>query len=428
MPAHAYAQPSTAQEVADTLAILVKAGAKFAVRTWGHTPNPGFSSLDGDGIVVDLRKLNSLSLDQQDDGSLVRVGAGCKWTEVYSYLEDHQLSATGGRDPNVGVSGFVLGGGYPANPNLHGFGADGVESFEVVLADSSIVRASANEHQELFRALKGGGANFGIVTEVVVRAYPLVKLQYMINMYNPSEYEKLIAATVAAQEAMEKDPKVNVFTNFNAAFVAVGLLYADHAETSPPAFEHFLKLEPMMAVVPRTDGTILSLTKAMAHPTAPGKRTIGSVTTKVSADLYLQVHKAWQDVVSTLPEGMILHYTIQPVATAGVQAGEDRGGNAMGLEKVPQCWYVFTAEWPREGDDAAAHKAVATVLQAVRDLAGKAGLLLDYQCMSFANSTQPVLASYGQDSVRRMKQVAAEVDPNGVFQTLQGNGFLLRNL
>lgn len=102
-------QPGTAQEVAEALAIIKKTGSKFAIRTGGHTPNPGFSSVDETGVVIDLRRLNSISLDENN---LLRAGAGSTWGQVYPFLEGKQLSATGGRDPAVGVAGFLLGGVY----------------------------------------------------------------------------------------------------------------------------------------------------------------------------------------------------------------------------------------------------------------------------------------------------------------------------
>lgn len=54
-------------------------------------------------------------------------------------------------------------------------------------------------------------------------------------------------------------------------------------------------------------------------------------------DLYDEVNRCWQEAIKKVPEGGMLHYTVQPLASAAVQAGEDRGGNSMGLEKVPQC-------------------------------------------------------------------------------------------
>lgn len=106
-PAAAYLQPSSAEEVAQSLQVIQQRKCRFAVRTTGHNPNLGFSSTDETGIVLDLCQLKSKELTP---GNIARVGAGNIWGEVYSWLEDHQLSAVGGRDQQVGLPGFLLGG------------------------------------------------------------------------------------------------------------------------------------------------------------------------------------------------------------------------------------------------------------------------------------------------------------------------------
>ncbi|PYH89989.1 hypothetical protein BO71DRAFT_335460, partial [Aspergillus ellipticus CBS 707.79] len=108
--------------------------------------------------------------------------------------------------------------------------------------------------------------------------------------------------------------------------------------------------------------------------------------------------------------------------------GKDRGENIMGHDSVPQCWWVFTCEWPQDGGyDAAAQQAVDTMSETVQTLAKAKGLLLDFKCMSFASGSQKVLGSYGADNLKRMQDAAAKYDPEGIFQKLQHGGFLLRN-
>ncbi|KAH7328991.1 hypothetical protein B0I35DRAFT_418986 [Stachybotrys elegans] len=424
-PAGAYVQLSSAQEVAEALKIVNKTGTKFSVRATGHNPNAGFSSVGPEGVVLDVRRLQSKTL--REDG-IAEVGAGNLWGEVYKWLEDQKLSAIGGRDRQVGLAGFLLGGGMGAFPNLYGLGADGIKSFELVLADGSIINANAKDHPDLHRALKGGGSNFGIVTRFDLDTHPLIKVLYTIKLFNPSDYENIIRATISAQEAMEKDNRIGLFTNFNNGFVAVGLLYADWPEEQPQAFEPFEKLESLMTtLVPPTRGTLLSLAETMGHAQEPKKRRIGSVTTKVSFDLYAQVYEAWTEITKTLPEGMVLHYTIQPVGEAGVEAGQVRGGSAMGLQKVPQCWWVFTCEWPQAVSDEAAERAIEEITDKTKQMAQEKDLLLDLMCMSFATAGQKVLSSYGADSLRMLQETAAKYDPTGVFQNLQNDGFLLKN-
>jgi FAD/FMN-containing dehydrogenase len=128
--AAAYVRLQTAAEVANALGIVKETGTKFALRSTGHNPNAGFSSAGDTGVVLDLRNLSSRELDAE---GIAKVGAGNTFGEVYAWLAEHDRSAIGGRDEQVGVAGFLLGGGMGAFPNLYGFGADGIKSAEVCL-------------------------------------------------------------------------------------------------------------------------------------------------------------------------------------------------------------------------------------------------------------------------------------------------------
>lgn len=110
----------------------------------------------------------------------------------------------------------------------------------------------------------------GIVTKIDLFTHSLIKLQYNITLYNPDNYVEINKATVKVQQEMEKDPKIGMFTNYNSAFVAVGLIYADTPEKKPEAFEAFDLLSASAAKIgmacDTTNGTLLSLAKAMSHP------------------------------------------------------------------------------------------------------------------------------------------------------------------
>lgn len=100
--------PKSAQEVSRLIRILSILDTKFSIRSGGHMTSPGFSSVGGNGVLVALEKLNSLSLSS--DKKTVTIGPGNRWQNVYEYLEPYGLTTLGGRTPVVGVGGFVLGG------------------------------------------------------------------------------------------------------------------------------------------------------------------------------------------------------------------------------------------------------------------------------------------------------------------------------
>lgn len=163
--------------------------------------------------------------------------------------------------------------------------------------------------------------------------------------------------------------------------------------------------------------------------TPSNRRVIFTISTKVDRDLYLAVHKIWQEVTTNLPssaEGTDLHYTIQPVTADAARAG--KGDNVLGLQEVSQNWYVFTLEYPRNGDDAVHQAAMDSIYEQVKKAAEEKGLLLDFVCPTFADKRQNVLRGFGEENVALIKEVAGKYDEEGVFQKLQYGGFLVRDL
>jgi hypothetical protein len=158
-----FVTPQTVDDVSAVVKSLTSNGdsPSFAVRGGGHMWIPGASNSDG-GVTVDLRGLNSVELS--DDHSSVSVGGGATWDLIYNKLDPLGLAVAGGRVAGVGVSGLTLGGGISYFGPRHGWTCNQATSFEVVLADGSIVKASAEQNADLWKGLRGGANNFGIVT------------------------------------------------------------------------------------------------------------------------------------------------------------------------------------------------------------------------------------------------------------------------
>lgn len=89
---------------------------------------------------------------------------------------------------------------------------------------------------------------------------------------------------------------------------------------------------------------------------------------------------------------------------------------------------MFTAEWTNGGDDMAVQRSHDAITQRVQKLAYEKGLLLSYLSMTVAHSSQEVLRGYGAENVKRLQDAASKYDPGRLFQDLQNNGFLLRDL
>jgi FAD/FMN-containing dehydrogenase len=155
------ARAGSSADVAAALRFALERDLPFAVRAGGHSL-AGFSVLD-DGLVIDLRPLNRIAIDPVR--RTARVGAGVLWRELDAATQEHGLAVTGGRISDTGVAGLTLGSGSGWLERRHGLTADSLLGAAVVTATADVVHASAHEHPDLFWALRGGGGNFGIVTE-----------------------------------------------------------------------------------------------------------------------------------------------------------------------------------------------------------------------------------------------------------------------
>jgi FAD/FMN-containing dehydrogenase len=160
------------------------------VRGGGHN-GPGLGSVD-DGVVCDLSPLKAVTVDPE--ARTVRVGGGCVWGEVDAATAAHNLAVPTGIISTTGVAGLTLGGGHGHLTRKHGLTIDNLLSAQMVLADGSQVTASPDENPELFWAIRGGGGNFGVVTEFTFRAHPLETIVGGPTFWALEDTDELLAA------------------------------------------------------------------------------------------------------------------------------------------------------------------------------------------------------------------------------------------
>jgi FAD/FMN-containing dehydrogenase len=177
-------------DVAATIRFATDRELPLAVRGGGH--NVAGTGVCDDGVVIDLSAMREVRLDLASGTVLAQGGA--TWADVDAVTAPHGLAVPGGVVSETGVAGLALSGGVSHQRRRDGMTIDNLVSAEVVLADGRVVRASVDEHPDLFWALRGGGGNFGVVTEFEFRAHPLGPEVFVLNIAYPLEDARRVLA------------------------------------------------------------------------------------------------------------------------------------------------------------------------------------------------------------------------------------------
>ncbi|KAI0118651.1 hypothetical protein GGR51DRAFT_497199 [Nemania sp. FL0031] len=422
-------RPTNAHDVSSALVILVEGSCYFAVRGGGHSSTKGASNING-GVTIDMRGLNSTTLN--DDNSLATIGAGQIWGGAYSALHEVGVTIPGGRDNAIGVAGSILGGalGYIA-PDA-GFGADSVVEFEVVLADGRIVIASECSNSDLWRALKGGGSNFGILTKLVAKTTPLGDIWTSTAVYNASTRTSIIQAFYDFASDPDYDPKANLLMTYHYS-TTDGIEFSNqftYAEpiVKPAVFDDFYSLDGQIANI--SEVTNIAAYSVEQDGTSPDGLWQLTFSTSFKNSVK-QLEDLWTLFIDSLSDvdvdGISWSLTLEPIPTTLAAATAERGGNILGLDVPPEGIiltlgsFTFASEELYNAKDSAVQKLLSDIIA----LSKSNDVFNSWIDLNHAYRSQNPFKSYGDENYDFLKATAEKYDPNGVFQTLMPGGFKL---
>jgi FAD/FMN-containing dehydrogenase len=187
-----------ATDVAAALRLATEDNAVLSVRSGGHSAL-AFGTNTG-GVVLDLSLIDTVEVLDADAG-VVRIGSGATWGAVAEALAEHGLALTSGDTTSVGVGGLTLGGGMGWMVRKYGLTIDSLRAVDLVTADGRSLRASADEHPDLFWAVRGGGGNFGVVTHFEFVAQRITNVVAGMITYAPGDTATLVAGWRDAMRA-----------------------------------------------------------------------------------------------------------------------------------------------------------------------------------------------------------------------------------
>ncbi|CAE6373287.1 unnamed protein product [Rhizoctonia solani] len=246
--------PATADDVAQIITFAqgkapydAQPRLDLAVKGGGHTPS-GASSSEG-GLVIDLNpKMHNVRVDPE--AKLAYVQGGALWADVDEATFPHGLASVSGVVSHTGVGGLTLGGGFGWLCSQYGLVIDNLVQATVVTSQGKILTTSDSENPDLFWAIRGGGANFGVVTEFVLKVHEQrSELWGGILMYPPTSLDKLVPEINSWLS--ERTPVENIHLLFVVAptgqpVVGLQIVYNGDAETGTRKFERFVKLGPVV--------------------------------------------------------------------------------------------------------------------------------------------------------------------------------------
>ena len=195
-------QVGSTAEVVDALAFARAQGVPLAVRSGGHGIS-GRSTNDG-GIVIDLSRMNTIDITDKETRR-VRIGAGARWMDVAAALAPFGWALSSGDYGGVGVGGLATAGGIGWLTRKHGLTIDHLRAVDMVLVDGTVTRASATENPELFWAVRGAGANFGIVTSFDFEVDEVGDVGWAQLALDASDTAGFLYRWGSAQEAAPRD-------------------------------------------------------------------------------------------------------------------------------------------------------------------------------------------------------------------------------
>ncbi|MFK4791035.1 LLM class flavin-dependent oxidoreductase [Microbacterium sp. ZW T5_56] len=220
----------------------------LSVRSAGHGIS-GQSTNDG-GLVINLRALNSIEV-LDEERRLVRIGAGARWSEVAAALGEHGWALSSGDSGGVGVGGLATAGGIGYFSREYGLTIDRLRAAQIVLADGSKHRVDAEHDADLFWAVRGAGANMGIVTHFDFEAIEVGPIGHARLIYDASDLEELFTVwgRVVTESPRDTTAFLTVAPQRGGRFIAIAAIVVDQADPDIV----LSRLQPFAQVAPILD-------------------------------------------------------------------------------------------------------------------------------------------------------------------------------
>ena len=397
-------------DIVDAVNIARDQGLEVAVRGGGHNV-AGRSTTEG-GLMIDLSHMSGTHVDPKS--RTARVGGGATWGGFNRETQVHGLATTGGVVSTTGVGGLTLGGGLGWLMGKHGLALDNLISVETVLASGKVVRASQDDHPDLFWALRGGGGNFGVAASFEYRLHaigPLVTggiIAYPFSAaWDALRFFRDITASLP-DEFMVFAGCVHAPDGSGTKLAAMVVCHCGSAEAGERAVQPIKQFgTPVLDAIGALPYTQVNMMLDAAYPRGALNYWKSSFLASLSDDAIRAIIDSFAKCPTPMGQLLLEHFhgavtrigvtdTAFPLRTAGYNL-------------------LVLAEWMDQADNNACIAWARESYAAVQPFLGSTRYV---NYLGDDEQTDAVAAAYGPN-YRRLQQIKAQYDPDNFFRMNQ---------
>jgi FAD/FMN-containing dehydrogenase len=403
-------QPETETDIAFAVAFAREAGLRINAQGTGHNAAPlGDMS---DTMLIQTGRMRGVEFDAA--GRRVRVQAGAWWEDVVPRASEMGLAALHGSSPNVGIAGYSLGGGIGYYARKHGLQANSVTAIEMITADGELIRADADHDADLFWALRGGGGNFGVVTALEFKLYP-VESAYAGMMFWPwergeevlgrwAEWTREVPDEVTSMGRLLQIPDMPEAPDFlrGKQIAIINAAYLGSEEEGKRIFAPLREMGPEMDLF----GMMPPVGLSGLHGDPEDGMPIESATS-ILDELPHDAVRGVMEAAGPDSGSALLMAELRHLGGAAGRSGDGHGA----LDRIDGEYVMFAGGLALDDGMRAAVRADAARLKETLAPYGRGGHYLN-----FAEQRVDTRTAYGEDAFARLQRVRSHVDPEGVFR------------
>jgi FAD/FMN-containing dehydrogenase len=403
-------QPESESDIAFAVAYARETGLRINVQGTGHNAAPlGDMSQT---MLIQTGRMRGVEFDPA--GRRVRVQAGAWWEDVVPRASEMGLAALHGSSPNVGIAGYSLGGGIGYYARKLGLQTNSVTAIEMITADGELIRADADHDADLFWALRGGGGNFGVVTALEFKLFP-VEAVYAGMMFFPwergeevlgrwAEWTREVPDEVTSMGRLLQIPDMPEAPDFlrGKQIAIINGAYLGSEDEGKRIFAPLREMGPEMDLF----GMMPPVGLSGLH----GDPEDGMPVESATAILDELPHAAIQGVMEAAgPDSgsALLMAELRHLGGAAGRSGEGHGA----LDRIDGEYVMFAGGLALDDAMRAKVGADARALKAALAPYGRGGHYLN-----FAEHKVDTSTAYSAHSYARLQRIRKQFDPDGVFK------------